>query len=88
MPPDPKRREVPEVRYQREAIDIIKDYCTENGSSFVPILKGFYDDDIIEEETIIEWHKAESGPVRDSASAFVKWLQEAEEESEDDSDDD
>ncbi|KAG1681952.1 Eukaryotic translation initiation factor 5 [Nymphon striatum] len=53
------------------------------------ILKAFYDYDILEEETLIQWSKKVSKKyvkkdiaqeIHDKVSPFIKWLQEAEEE--------
>lgn len=58
------------------------------------ILKALYDADILEEETIIEWgqkvskkyvSKEIAADIHERASPFVKWLMEAEEESEESS---
>lgn len=54
------------------------------------ILKAFYDEDILDEEAILEWakkvskknvSKVVSQEIHDKAAPFIKWLQEAEEES-------
>jgi len=56
------------------------------------ILKQFYDEDIIEESTLIEWSEKESKKyvskemsrkIHEKAAPFIKWLKEAEEESDD-----
>lgn len=58
------------------------------------ILKAFYDEDILDEEAILEWAKkvskknvpkAVSQEIHDKAAPFIKWLQEAEEESDESS---
>jgi translation initiation factor 5 len=57
------------------------------------IVQIFYEEDLVEEEVILEWHKnldASTQPfakVKEAVDPFVKWLQEAEEESEEDDDD-
>jgi translation initiation factor 5 len=60
------------------------------------ILKAFYELDIVEEEVLIEWDKKASKKfvskemskeIRAKAAPFIKWLQEAEEESSDEEDD-
>lgn len=62
---------------------------------FVPMVKFMYDDDILPEEQIVEWFESAKAKnqgvaatqVRAKSAAFVNWLQEAEEDSdEDDSD--
>jgi len=59
------------------------------------IFKTLYDEDILDEEVIIEWHKKVSKKyvpkelaekIHKNAAPFVTWLQEADEESESDSD--
>lgn len=60
------------------------------------ILKLFYDEDILEEKTIVEWSekiskkyvtKEVSEKIHDKAKPFVQWLKEADEESSDSDDD-
>ena len=57
------------------------------------ILKAFYDADILEEDTILSWAEKVSKKfvdrkiarkIHEKAEPFVKWLQDAEEESEED----
>jgi len=61
------------------------------------ILKEFFDEDILEEEVILEWAKKVSKKyvskdmatkIHEKATPFITWLKEAEEESEDSSEDD
>lgn len=62
----------------------------------VHILKAFYDNDIIEEEVLLEWStksskyvsKELSKEMRQKSEPFLIWLKEAEEESDDESDED
>lgn len=60
------------------------------------ILKLFYDNDILEEKTILEWSekiskkyvsKEMSEKIHEKAKPFVQWLREAEEESSEEEDD-
>merc|ERR1719412_1313783 len=60
------------------------------------IFKMFYEEDILEEEVIFEWAKKVSKKyvsketaqkIHDKAAPFIKWLKEAEEESESSEDD-
>merc|ERR1711881_558615 len=59
------------------------------------ILKSFYDEDIIDEEVILEWGKKVSKKyvskelseqIHKKAEPFIKWLKEAEEESDEEED--
>jgi translation initiation factor 5 len=61
------------------------------------ILKLFYDLDLLEEKVLVEWglkvskkyvSKEVAAQIHEKAAPFIKWLQEAEEESEDSEDDD
>eukprot|EP01098_Paradermamoeba_levis_P006733 TRINITY_DN27_c0_g1_i1.p1 TRINITY_DN27_c0_g1~~TRINITY_DN27_c0_g1_i1.p1 ORF type:complete len:417 (+),score=116.62 TRINITY_DN27_c0_g1_i1:169-1419(+) len=59
-----------------------------NSSKIANILKTLYDDELIEEEPLLKWHaSAPSTPhgaaVRTHLNAFVEWLKNAEEESDD-----
>jgi len=60
------------------------------------ILKAFYDEDILEEDTLLAWgekaskkyvDKAKSKEIRKQATPFLNWLKEAEEESSEEEDD-
>lgn len=60
------------------------------------ILKLFYDEDLLEEKTILEWSekvskkyvsKEVSEKIHEKAKPFIQWLKEADEESSDDDDD-
>lgn len=60
------------------------------------VLKMFYDLDLLEEKVLLEWgskvskkyvSKEVAAQIHDKASPFIKWLQEAEEETEDSEDD-
>lgn len=57
------------------------------------ILKAFYDEDILEEETLLSWAEKVSKKfierkiarkIHEKSEPFIKWLQDAEEESEED----
>lgn len=62
---------------------------------FVPMVKFMYDDDIMPEEQIVEWFDSPkskdqgnlANQVRAKSAAFVHWLQEAEEDSDEDESD-
>lgn len=66
----------------------------ERQEMFVPMLKFMYDDDILPEEQIVGWFNsskakdlgAAATQVRAKSAAFVNWLQEAEEDSDEDDD--
>jgi translation initiation factor 5 len=57
------------------------------------IVQIFYEADLVEEDAILEWHQGLDGStqpfakVKEAMVPFVKWLQEADEESEEDDDD-
>ena len=64
-------------------------------NSSLVILKQFYEQDVLEEESILDWSTKESKKyvskemskkIHEKVFAFVKWLREAEEESEEDED--
>ena len=78
--------------YEKLVGDVYKD---ELFNTAMKILKQFYDMDIIEEETIIEWAAKDSKKyvsketnkmIRQKVSRFVEWLKEADEEEESDDD--
>jgi len=54
------------------------------------ILKGLYDEDILEEEVLIKWHtkksKGDTAKVKEAGTVFIDWLKNAEEESDEDDD--
>lgn len=73
--------------------DVYKDKLLSNS---VKILKQFYDQEILDEETIIEWSakkskkyvsKEISRKIHENVAPLIKWLKEADEESSDDDDD-
>jgi len=46
------------------------------------VLKDIYDDDLVEEEIFLKWFQGEINPiVKEKSGPFLKWLNEAEEES-------
>ena len=83
---------------QKLLLGCIEHFCCEVEPELIPaiavILKFCYDEDIVEEEVIIEWHaagykanralgiaKEDGKAIRKAADALVEWLQEAEEDS-------
>ncbi|KAF8106820.1 hypothetical protein N665_0131s0023 [Sinapis alba] len=48
------------------------------------VIKGLYDEDLLEEDVIFEWYKKgiKSSPVMKNVTPFIEWLQNAESESE------
>lgn len=52
------------------------------------ILKGLYDEDVIEEEVLLAWHEKKSKgvnlKVKEASAVFIDWLKNAEEESDED----
>ncbi|KAI8801232.1 nucleotide-diphospho-sugar transferase [Cladochytrium replicatum] len=80
-------------------LDIIRitvDFCVQHEpyrKQFVTILKAYYDLDVVEEDSIVKWHReasaTSSGVVAQivgSATPLIKWLEEAEEDEDDDDD--
>jgi len=68
-------------------LDSVESWCGKETSSLSKvsfILKGFYDEELLDEENVIEWHGKKTSTtidaVRTQAAPFVKWLKEAEEE--------
>ncbi|RKP14073.1 armadillo-type protein [Piptocephalis cylindrospora] len=62
-------------------------------SAFKNVLHQLYEQDVLDEEQVLRWWYSSkstevSGPVRQSAIAFITWLEEADEESEDDEESD
>lgn len=56
-------------------------------TKFPHILKQLFDEELLEEETILKWSTTtEHKTAQEEASPFIKWLQEAEEESDDEDD--
>lgn len=55
------------------------------------ILKGLYDEDVLEEEALLAWHEKKSKgvnqKVKEASAVFIEWLKNAEEESDEDDDD-
>jgi translation initiation factor 5 len=56
------------------------------------ILKGLYDEDVVEEEALIKWHdkksKGDTAKVKEASAVFINWLKNAEEESDEDDEED
>jgi len=54
------------------------------------VLKGLYDEDILEEEVLISWHdkksKGDTKKVKDASTVFITWLKSADEEGSDEED--
>ena len=53
-------------------------------------LKDLYDEDMLEEENILDWHKNGNPTplVKEKVTPLIKWLEEAEEEDSDEEEDD
>lgn len=55
------------------------------------ILKGLYDEDILEEEVLVKWHekksKGDTAKIKEASTVFITWLKSAEEESDEEEDD-
>lgn len=50
-------------------------------SSLRKIMLWLYNEEVLSEDAIIQWYAGAEGLIRTTAEPFVKWLQEAEEES-------
>ena len=83
-------------RQELVLMNVIQVYCYQDTAIlklFPQIIKLMYDADVIAEDTILLWSRQGSSPkgrqvfLRDM-EPFIKWLQEAEEDSEEDSSDD
>ncbi|KAI8086594.1 nucleotide-diphospho-sugar transferase [Halteromyces radiatus] len=83
---------------QVHVISLLQKHCASNealGKLFMGALQILYNIDVIEEEAVMEWYTSDiskSGSpteikLREKATKFVEWLTEAEEESEEESDD-
>lgn len=69
---------------QKAACEFMDELADSGAADAVPhLLKSFYDNDLVEEESMIGWSVASSNPVAcKAASPFIEWLENAEEESE------
>jgi len=85
------------VKYKTTFTDLVKDRQTQLGllqclekfcsgallKKTTLIIKSFYDNDILDEDCIFEWNNSiKSDAIKNEMKPFIKWLQEAEEESE------
>ncbi|KAJ3092387.1 hypothetical protein HK100_006953 [Physocladia obscura] len=77
---------------QVDLLRILVEHCERPGNEehaklFVKVLMAFYEADICTEDGIFAWFKKQDvGRMKDAAQPFIKWLEEAEEESDDDED--
>ncbi|KAI8617025.1 nucleotide-diphospho-sugar transferase [Chytriomyces sp. MP71] len=75
---------------QMDLLKIIEEHCAANESHAAlhgKVIHGLYNMDILDEEVIVDWYTNEATtPLNESVRAFMTWLQEAEEESDSDSD--
>lgn len=72
-----------------EAVTEVSEQAINHTPKWIPfVLKHFYDKDYITEEVILKWASSleKQGELYKSVAPFVAWLQEAEEESDDESD--
>ncbi|KAI9498624.1 nucleotide-diphospho-sugar transferase [Zychaea mexicana] len=83
---------------QVHVLRIFQRHCAETDALsklFVGILQILYNEDIVEEESVLRWYASDASKngssaevkLRERAAKFVDWLQEAEEESSDDDED-
>lgn len=72
---------------QEDCLDAFENFAEENEtlcSVLGKLLHKLYDKDILSEDIVTKWFdKLEASPLKKSVEPFVKWLQEADEESED-----
>jgi len=76
---------ITDIPSKMSVLDCVEKLCYPNLIKKTPrILKSFYDDEIVDEETILKWydHKLSNQDVKKELIPFIKWLREAEEESE------
>ena len=86
---------------QRHLIAALEGLTLEKPKNFPVLLKQFYDEDVLEEDTILEWaaegrneytlevvDEESRAIIRSEAEPVVVWLQEAESDDDDDDDDD
>ncbi|KAG2177536.1 hypothetical protein INT44_008048 [Umbelopsis vinacea] len=82
---------------QVHVLHILQVHCADKEQLhklFLPALQLLYDDDVVEEDAIFRWYGSDRskqlGPsataLREKATVFIKWLQEAEEEDSDEDD--
>ncbi|TPX75512.1 hypothetical protein CcCBS67573_g03213 [Chytriomyces confervae] len=83
------QRFVTDEEEQLDLLEILEAHCAEvetHAKLYGKILQCFYEMDICDEEVILQWSKQTTTSIHASAKAFITWLEEAEEESESDSD--
>ena len=70
---------------QRDCLDIMEDFCTGNEgleNFFIGIVKIMYEEDMLEEDTIVNWHHQTRGSnIGVRVQPLVSWLENASEES-------
>jgi translation initiation factor eIF-2B subunit epsilon len=70
---------------QRDCLDIMEEYCTGNEAlegCFMGVLKIMYEEDMLEEDTIFEWHHQTRGSsIGVRVQPLVSWLENASAES-------
>ncbi|XP_050417431.1 translation initiation factor eIF-2B subunit epsilon [Patella vulgata] len=80
---------------QLDCLNALEGFSEENKlvkSALIKIIHYFYNEDMLDEQVIFKWYKKEPHPdnitshtaVRKQVAPFIKWLQDAEEESSDD----
>ncbi|KAK6620768.1 hypothetical protein RUM43_011063 [Polyplax serrata] len=68
---------------QMNCLELLEEICDELGNELAKSLHFLYDNDIISEDAILEWHKnlSKGSPVIPKVAPLIKWLNEAAEES-------
>ena len=73
---------------QMVLLNAIESFCekanSEAAKEVALVIKGFYDEDLLEEDVIFGWYDKgiKSSPVMKNVSPFIEWLKNAESESE------
>ncbi|CAN8303348.1 unnamed protein product [Cochlearia groenlandica] len=72
---------------QMVLLNAIESFCVKGNNAEAAkevalVIKGLYDEDLLEEDVIFGWYKKSSSSVKKNVTPFIEWLQNAESESE------